>query len=176
MINNSEKTGAEGRAPEEMSCYKLLDGLGVGYTRLDHEAAFTMEACQEIERQLDTEICKNLFLCNRQKTSFYLLLMPGDKPFKTKDLSKEIGSSRLSFAGEEHMKELLGVTPGSVSVLGLINDRDKRVRLLIDKDVLGKESFGCHPCRNTSSVKFSTSDLTEKVIPALGHEYTEVEL
>ena len=131
---------------------------------------------EEINECLGVRICKNLFLCNRQKTAFYLLLMPGDKPFRTKDLSSQIGSARLSFAGADAMQEYLGVTPGSVSVLGLMNDKKGMVRLLIDSDVLSEEYFGCHPCMNTSSLKIKTADMLEKVIPALGHSYTEVEL
>ena len=122
------------------------------------------------------EICKNLFLCNRQATEFYLLLIPGDKPFKTKYLSAQIGSSRLSFAKPEAMQEYLDITPGSVSVMGLMNDRDKRVQLLIDEDVLAAEYFACHPCINTSSLRFRTGDLIEKVIPAMGHEPKMVKL
>ena len=140
----------------------------------------TMEACEEIDRTLSegvekgVAICKNLFLCNRQATDFYLLLIPGDKPFKTKYLSAQIGSSRLSFAKPEYMEQYLDITPGSVSVMGLMNDKEKKVRLLIDKDVLQDEYFACHPCINTSSLRFKTSDLMEKVIPAMGHEPTMV--
>ena len=140
----------------------------------------TMEACEEIDRTLSegvekgVAICKNLFLCNRQATDFYLLLIPGDKPFKTKYLSAQIGSSRLSFAKPEYMEQYLDITPGSVSVMGLMNDKEKKVRLLIDKDLLQDEYFACHPCINTSSLRFKTSDLMEKVIPAMGHEPTMV--
>lgn len=159
-----------GRQDREIRVYRFLDELGIEYERTDHpdEPATTMEACEKIDAVLDVKICKNLFLCNRQKTSFYLLIMPGDKPFKTKELSKQMGISRLSFAGEEFMTEYLDLYPGSVSVLGLMNDREKRVQLVIDEDVLKEEYFGCHPCVNTSSLKLRTKDLTEKVIPALG--------
>lgn len=166
----------EGRLDKEIRVYDLLDSLGIAYKRVDHEAAMTMEACGEIDRTLSegvekgVAICKNLFLCNRQATDFYLLLIPGDKPFKTKDLSAQIGSSRLSFAKPEYMEQYLDITPGSVSVMGLMNDKEKRVRLLIDEDVLQDEYFACHPCINTSSLRFKTSDLMEKVIPAMGHE------
>lgn len=173
---------AEGRLDKEMRVYDLLDSLGVEYGRVDHEAAMTMEACDEIDRVLSegaeepVAICKNLFLCNRQATEFYLLLIPGDKPFKTKYLSAQIGSSRLSFAKPEAMQEYLDITPGSVSVMGLMNDRDKRVQLLIDGDVLKAGYFACHPCINTSSLRFRTGNLMEKVIPAMGHEPKIVEL
>ncbi|HJC75817.1 MAG TPA: prolyl-tRNA synthetase associated domain-containing protein [Candidatus Mediterraneibacter faecavium] len=172
----------EGRLDKEVRVYDLLDSLGIKYKRVDHEAAMTMEACVEIDRTLSegvekgVAICKNLFLCNRQATDFYLLLIPGDKPFKTKDLSAQIGSSRLSFAKPEYMEQYLDITPGSVSVMGLMNDKEKKVRLLIDEDVLQDEYFACHPCINTSSLRFRTSDLMEKVIPAMGHEPTMVRL
>lgn len=165
-----------GRLEKEIRVYDFLDRLGVEYERIDHEEAMTMEACEEIDRVLDAQICKNLFLCNRQETDFYLLLIPADKPFKTKYLSAQIGSSRLSFAKPEYMEKYLDITPGSVSVLGLMNDREKKVQLLIDKDVLKSEYFGCHPCMNTTSMKFKMSDFTEKIILALGHEPKMVEL
>ena len=155
-----------------------MDKLGIAYQRVDHEATMTMEACEEVDRILgdDTTICKNLFLCNRQETNFYLLLMPGDKPFKTKDLSAQINSARLSFAKPEYMEKYLDITPGSVSVLGLMNDSEKKVQLLIDEDVMKEPYFGCHPCINTSSLKFTTEDLTRKIIPALGHDPITVSL
>ena len=159
----------EGRLDKEIRCYDLLDQLGVEYQRIDHEAAMTMEACAEIDKVLDATICKNLLLCNRQNTAFYLLMIPGDKVFKTSVLSKEIGSSRLSFAKPEFMEEYLDITPGSVSVLGLMNDHGHHVQLLMDEDVLKGEYFGCHPCINTSSLRIRTSDLMEKIIPAMGH-------
>ena len=159
----------EGRLEKEIRCYDLLDKLGVEYQRIDHEAAMTMEACVEIDKVLDATICKNLLLCNRQNTAFYLLMIPGDKVFKTSVLSKEIGSSRLSFAKPEYMLEYLDITPGSVSVLGLMNDHDHHVELLMDEDVLKGEYFGCHPCINTSSLRIRTADLMEKIIPAMDH-------
>ena len=159
----------EGRLEKEIRCYDLLDNLGVEYQRIDHEAAMTMEACAEIDKVLDATICKNLLLCNRQNTAFYLLMIPGDKVFKTSVLSKEIGSSRLSFAKPEYMLEYLDITPGSVSVLGLMNDHDHHVELLMDADVLKGEYFGCHPCINTSSLRIKTADLMEKIIPAMDH-------
>ena len=159
----------EGRLDKEIRCYDLLDKLGVEYQRIDHEAAMTMEACVEIDKVLDATICKNLLLCNRQNTAFYLLMIPGDKQFKTSVLSKEIGSSRLSFAKPEYMEDYLDITPGSVSVLGLMNDHDHHVQLLMDEDILKGEYFGCHPCINTSSLRIKTADLMEKIIPAMDH-------
>ena len=166
----------EGRLEKEIRCYDLLDSLGVEYQRIDHEAAMTMEACAEIDKVLDATICKNLLLCNRQCTDFYLLMLVGDKHFKTSVFSKQVGASRLSFASPEYMEEFLDITPGSVSVLGLMNDKDHRVRLIIDEDVARGEYFGCHPCINTSSLRLKTSDLMEKIIPAMGHEPTIVKI
>ena len=165
-----------GRLEKEIHTYDLLDRLGVAYERVDHKAAMTMEVCQEIDEVLQATICKNLFLCNRQETAFYLLMMPDDKPFRTKDLSAQIGSARLSFAKPEYMEQFLDITPGSVSVMGLMNDKEKRVQLLIDEDVLNSEYVGCHPCINTSSIRLLTKDLVDKVIPAMEHAYIRVKL
>ena len=169
-------TDTQGRLDKEIRVYDFLDSLGVSYQRIDHEAAMTMEACEEIDRTLEATICKNLLLCNRQETQFYLLMLPGDKVFKTKDLSAQIGSSRLSFAKAEYMEQYLDITPGSLSVLGLMNDKDRMVRLLIDEEVLEGEYIGCHPCINTSSLRLRTKDLIEKIIPAMEHEPTIVKL
>ncbi len=177
-LQNGRPSNLTGRLPKEIRVYDFLDNLGVSYERVDHEAAMTMEACEEIDRILgdNTSICKNLFLCNRQATDFYLLLIPGDKPFKTKELSAQIGSSRLSFAKPEYMEQYLDITPGSVSVMGLMNDIEHKVQLLIDEDILKEEYFGCHPCVNTSSLKFKTSDLMDRIIPALEHAPKMVKL
>ena len=164
------------RLDKELRCYDLLDRLGLAYDRADHDAADTIEACAAVEQVLGAGICKNLFLTNRQQTAFYLLLMPGDKKFKTAVLSKQIGSARLSFAEPEFMLDMLDITPGSVSVLGLMNDKDKRVRLLIDEDVLKEPVFACHPCINTSSLRFATSDLIHQILPALNETFTTVKL
>lgn len=165
-----------GRLEKEIRTYDLLDRLGVEYERIDHEPAMTMEDCKEVDQLLAAVICKNLFLCNRQKTAFYLLMIPDTKVFHTKDLSAQIGSARLSFAKPEYMEEFLDITPGSVSVMGLMNDKEHRVQLLIDEDVLDGEYIGCHPCINTSSIRFKVKDLIEKVIPAMGHDFVKVKL
>lgn len=165
-----------GRLEKEIRTYDLLDRLGEEYERIDHEPAMTMEDCKEVDQLLEAVICKNLFLCNRQKTAFYLLMIPDTKVFHTKDLSAQIGSARLSFAKPEYMEEFLDITPGSVSVMGLMNDKEHRVQLLIDEDVLDGEYIGCHPCINTSSIRFKVKDLIEKVIPAMGHDFVKVKL
>lgn len=183
-----------GRHARELRVYDFLDNLNIAYDRLDHEPAMTMDVCAQIdaafervtlgavvsvcneERAQHPIICKNLVLCNRQKTKFYLLMMPGDKKFLTKDLSAQINSARLSFASEEDMLHLLDVMPGSASVLALMNDVEGQVQLLIDADVLQSQWVGCHPCMNTSSLRLRTTDLIEKILPALAHEPIVVSL
>lgn len=159
-----------GRLEKEIRVYDLLDQLEIQYKRTDHGQADIMEACNEIDAVLDVLICKNLFLCNTQKTKFYLLMMPGDKKFKTKDLSKQINSARLSFADAEYMEKYLDIAPGSVSIMGLMNDKEHQVQLLMDEEVLKGEYLGCHPCINTSSIKLKTRDVLEKFLPAVEHE------
>ena len=176
-----DRTRYEGRPSQprsagEDSCYDLLERLSIRFFRVDHSPAGTIALCHAAEAVLGTDICKNLFLCNRQKTEFYLLLLRGDKPFKTKYLSRQLGTSRLSFADGADMERLLGVQPGNATVLGLKNDRERAVRLVIDRSVLEAERFACHPCINTSTVSFLTSDLVEKLLPALGYTPTVVDL
>ena len=166
----------EGRLPREVRTYDFLDALGIPYRRTDHERADNMEACNVIDEVLGVVICKNLFLCNRQRTAFYLLMMPGDKKFLTKELSGQINSARLSFASPEDMLKYLDIEPGAVSVMGLMNDRDRAVQLLIDEDVLLGEYLGCHPCVCTSSLKLRTADVIEKFLPATGHAFRTVRL
>ena len=165
-----------GRLPREVRTYDYLDSLGIPYKRTDHGRADNMEACNEIDAVLGVLICKNLFLCNRQKTVFYLLMMPGDKKFKTKELSAQINSARLSFAEPGDMLKYLDIEPGAVSIMGLMNDRDHQVNLLIDEDVLEGEYLGCHPCVCTSSLKMKTADVIEKFLPATGHTFRKVHL
>ena len=165
------------RRERELMVYELLERLHIPYERIDHIQADTMEACQAVEEALQgAVICKNLFLCNRQRTAFYLLMMPGDKAFKTKELSAQIGSSRLSFGEAVYMERYLHISPGSVSVMGLMNDREHKVQLLIDRDILQEEYLGCHPCLNTSSLRLRMKDLLETFLPAVGHEPLYVEL
>ncbi len=164
------------RIPKEERCYDLLDSLGVGYERIDHDAVDTIEGCEEISSLLGINICKNLFLTNSKRDKYYLLMLEGEKQLVTKELSKKIGSTRLSFGTPDKMAEFLDLTPGSVSVLGLMNDKDMKVELLIDLDIKNSEYFGCHPCINTSSLRIKTSDLLEKILPAVGHTPTFVEI
>lgn len=162
-------TDSADRLEKELRTYDLLDSLQIPYLRIDHEALPTIEACRDVDTRLNTHVCKNLFLCNTQKTTFYLLMMPGEKKFQTKLVSRQLGVARLSFAPEEYMEQLLDLSPGSVSALGLMNDKDSKVQLLIDEDLLKEDYIGCHPCINTSSLRISTRDFVEKFLPAVKH-------
>ena len=176
IVENGLPKNINDRLPKEQRVYAFLDSLGIDYNRVDHEPAMTMEACEAIDEVLGTSMCKNLFLSNRQETAFYLLLMPADKTFKTKDLSAQLGVARLSFGKAEYMEEYLDITPGSLSILGLMNDKKNNVQLLIDEGILSKELIGCHPCINTSSLSLTVKDMREKIIPAMNHKPIIVKL
>ncbi len=164
------------RLPKELAVYDLLDTLGICWTSVDHEAAMDMASCAEADRQLGTRMCKNLFLCNRQHSQFYLLMLPGEKIFHTKDLSKQIGSARLSFAEPEYMEQYLNIQPGAVSVMGLMNDHENHVQLLIDQELMEEPWVGCHPCVNTGSLKLSMEDLLQRFLPYIHHDFIVVSL
>ena len=170
---NGRPSDVSGRTETEVRVYDFLDDLSVSYGRLDHAPAFGSETelCHEIEDSLGAKICKNLFLANRQRTKFYLLMIPEDKTFRSSEISKQAGSSRLHFAESEYMEELIGCSPGSASVMGLINDTEHRVQLLADEEVVSAEYVGCHPCINTSSLRIKSEDIFGKFIKATGHDY-----
>ncbi|MGN0160721.1 MAG: prolyl-tRNA synthetase associated domain-containing protein [Lachnospiraceae bacterium] len=175
-LQHGRPVDCTGRLEKEIRTYNLLDRLNIEYDRVDHKALDTMEDCAEVDKLFNALICKNLFLCNSQKTRFYLLMMPGDKKFHTKDLSAQINSARLSFAGEEYMEKFLDITPGSVSVMGLMNDKEGNVQLLMDEEVLQGEYLGCHPCINTSSIRLKISDVVNVFLPEVGHRPVMVHL
>lgn len=166
----------EKRTDKEERVYDLLDELGIEYKRADHSHADTIEDCQKIEKIIDVPVCKNLFLCNRQKTAYYILLMPALKPFRTAVISKLLGVSRLSFGSPEAMEEYLDITPGSVSIMGLMNDRNNRVQLVVDKDIYESDFIRCHPCINTSTLKIGTRDIFEKYLPRVRHKPIVIEI
>lgn len=175
-LKNGRPEDCSGRLYKEIRVYDMLDAAGVEYQRIDHEAVYTMGECEERETLLNAKICKNLFLCNRPKTHFYMLMIPGDKKLKMKELSKQLGLPHLSFADEKYMEEFLDITPGSVSIMGLMNDKDNRVELLVDEDVINSEYLGCHPCINTTSLRLKTKDVFEKILPIMRHDFKTVKL
>lgn len=175
-IETGRPADCSGRPEKECAVYDLLERLDIPFTRADHPAAFTMEECEAVSQALHTPICKNLFLCNRQKTAFYLLLLPASRPFRTKEITAQLGCARLSFAGEEQLASLLHLTPGSATIFGLQYDTENRVQLVVDRDLLDEAYFGCHPCINTSTIRLKTSDVFDRLTHALHHDYTLVTL
>lgn len=175
-IETGRPADCSGRPEKECAVYDLLERLDIPFTRADHPATFTMEECEAVSQALHTPICKNLFLCNRQKTAFYLLLLPASKPFRTKEITAQLGCARLSFAGEEQLASLLHLTPGSATIFGLQYDTENRVQLVVDRDLLDEAYFGCHPCINTSTIRLKTSDVFDRLTHALHHDYTLVTL
>ena len=175
-LQNGRPKDCTGRLDKEIRVYDLLDSAGIEFQRIDHEAVYTIGECKERETLLNAKICKNLFLCNRSRTNFYLLMIPGEKKLKMKELSEQLGLSHLSFASEKDMEEFLDITPGSVSIMGLMNDKDNKVQLLVDEDVINSEYLGCHPCINTTSLRLKTMDVFEKLLPILEHDFVTVKL
>ena len=149
--------------------YDLLRELGIPFEPTAHEAAMTMEDLTEVARTLGAPFCKNLFLANRQQTEFYLLLIREDKRFRTAEVSKKLGVSRLSFGSEERLYELLGVHPGAITPMGLVFDPGHQVHLLVDRDLLALPEICVHPCVNTESLRLAVSDLTGKFFAHTGH-------
>lgn len=176
ILQKGRPTDLAGRAEREIRVYDLLDRLGIEYESMDHPAVTTMEGCRMVDERLHALICKNLFLCDRRREHYFLLMLPGEKKFRTAEVSALAGSGRLSFASQEDMDRMLDLTPGAVSVMGLMNDQEKKVQLLIDEEICEEEYFGCHPCVNTTSLRFRVADLLERVLPAIGHEPVRVRL
>ncbi len=173
-FRSAEERGA--CSEKEKQVLEKLTALGIPYAGVTHTHADTIADCHAVEAALGAPICKNLFLCNAQKTAYYLLILPGDKVFKTKYLSKQINSARLSFGDAGAMERLLGCTPGSASALGLLFDTEKQVRFLIDNDLMQEEFWGFHPCLNTATLRISRTGFTDIFLPALGVSPTFVDL
>lgn len=176
-IDQTVYTGRPGgrRSDVEEAVYDKLDELGISYTRVDHDHADTMEDCLLVESTLGARICKNLFLCNRRQTRFYLLMMHGNKPFKTKYLSAQLGCARLSFADEGHMAEYLHTIPGSVSALELMFDEGGAVQLIIDRALLEDEYISVHPGLSGSTLRLTREDLL-RFVRSVGHKPVTVDL
>lgn len=172
VVEQGRPMDETGRLAKEIRIYDLLDQLGIAFDRIDHRAVATMEDCDDIDAALaPAVICKNLFLCNKKKTQFYLFLIEGAKRYNASELSKQLGCSRLSFAPAEYMEQFMDITPGSASVMGLMNDTGNKIQLIVDEDVLHAEFFSCHPCINTSSIRLKSTDVFETFVEAVHHPY-----
>lgn len=164
------------RSALEMKVYDKIRETGIPFERVDNDSISTMEECAEVGEVLGTEICKSILACTRNKSDYYLIIMPGDKRFVTKLVSHAIGSSRLSFASPEDMEELLGTTPGNASPLSVVNDKDGRVKLVMDSELAGGELIACNTGANTTHIRFRTADLLDKYLPACGHEALVIDI
>ncbi len=161
---------------QKLVCNKLNE-LNIPYELKFHPPAYSIEACEELVHKLGEGVhCKNLFLCNRQETEFFLLLIRFDKKFRTAEVSKQIGKARLSFAKDTYLEKYLHVQPGSVSPMGLLFDKDHRVNLLIDKDIIEYEKIYFHPCDNTASLLLKVQDFLNTFLPYTGHVPTLVDI
>ncbi|MBQ8209657.1 MAG: prolyl-tRNA synthetase associated domain-containing protein [Clostridia bacterium] len=168
LLYDSRPNDKRSRIEEQV--YDTLEKLDIQFKRIDHSPAATINECAAIEKFLDVHICKNIFLTNNKKDVYCLLLLKGDKKYEAGIVSRQIGSSRLSFASDGELMRYLGTTPGSVSVLSLINDTENKVTVAVDSDLLKNEYIGCHPCKNTSTLKIKTGDITEKFITHINHQ------
>ena len=153
-----------------------LEKIGTEYEIVTHPPVFTLEECQAVNGLIGGRICKNLLLRTDSGKVVYLLMIRDDKRFVTKEVSKKLGCSRLSFASGEYMENLLNTTPGSLSITSLFFDSEKKVALAIDADVLKEEYICCHPSDNTATLKIKTQDVLQKLVPALGIEPKIIEI
>jgi Ala-tRNA(Pro) deacylase len=166
---------AKGRNDTEDKVYELLKKLNISYERVENDVVETMEECKEIDIALGTEIRKSIFLSNAKKTSFFLVVLPADKQLDTAALAKKIGVGKLTFASEDAMVKHLGTHPGSATIMGLINDVDEYVQLIMDKAVAEAEWFGCNPGINTAHLKVRTTDILKKFLPQIYHQAKIIE-
>ncbi|MBO5495601.1 MAG: prolyl-tRNA synthetase associated domain-containing protein [Eubacterium sp.] len=160
----------------QQKVYETLDALEIPFERVDNTPAVTMEDCIEIDEKLKVKTVKTLFLCNRQKTAFYLFVTAGDKPFVTKDFGKALGVSRVSFAPAELLDSMLDTKPGATTVLSTVLDTDNSIRVVIDSEVTGYEYYGCTDGTATSYMRLKTEDVLNKYLPYTNHEYTVIEV
>ena len=158
------------RGEHETTVYKELDRLGIKYERVDNDTVETMEECVEISEKLGAEIRKTIVVCNRQKTDFYLVILPAGKRFDSKLFAAMMHTARVSFASPEDMQRVIGLTPGEASVMGILNDPEGKVKVVIDKAVADAEWFACNPGANTSHLRFKTKQLINNFLPAEGHK------
>lgn len=136
-----------------------LDALGIAYRRYEHAPVETMEDCARIGAGEGARHFKNLFLTNRQGNAFYLVMLDVKKRFRTAQVSRLLGVSRLSFASPEILMEKLSVSPGAVTPLGLIYDSSRSVSVVVDEDIMKAQYVLVHPCVSTASLLITTEDL-----------------
>ncbi len=160
----------------EKEVYGKLNELNISFDRVDNDVVESMEECLEIDKKLGTEIRKTIIVCNEKKTQFYLIVLPSEKRFDSKEFRNKMECSRVSFAKVEDMERVLGVLPGSATVMSVIKDNDNIVQVVIDKEVADEEFFGCNTGANTRHIKIKTKDLIDVILPNLNHEPKIIEL
>jgi len=149
--------------------YRALQELHIPFERVDTDEAITMEDCIQINKVLNVKVVKTLFLCNRQQTSFYLFITAGDKPFKTKDFSKALGVSRVSFAPADLMEKMLGTKVGATTVFSALLDKDNAIPVVFDKEVTCEEWYGCTDGTTTCYMKVKTEHILHAFLPYTKH-------
>ena len=160
----------EDRGELENRVYKELQKLQIPFERVDNDSVETMEECTEISEKLGAEIRKTIVLCNRKKTMFFLVVLPAEKHFDTKTFCEKVGCPRVSFASPESMEAKLGVLPGSATIMSVLNDPERSVQVIIDKEVADAEWFACNPGANTTHIRLATEKLLKVFLPHVFHK------
>lgn len=154
--------------------YKTLNELHIPYQRVETDEVITMEDCAAVNERLQMNMVKTLFLCTRHQQELYLFVTAGNKRFDSKWFSQELNTSRVSFAPEESMHMLLGTNIGAATIFSTLLTSAKDVHLVIDKDVLQEEYYGCSDGTTTGYMKIKTSDITDRFLPATGHSFSVI--
>lgn len=179
MIHVSEPYAAAPAAYQNdlhKAVYETLEKLSIPFVRVDTDEAITMEDCIAIAEKLETPVVKTLLLCNRQQTNFYLFVTTSDKPFSTKNFSRAMEISRVSFASAEQLESMLGTKVGSASVLSLLHDPEHRVQLVFDRQALEEKWYGCSDTTTTGYMKLPTADVLHTFLPFVGHVPTMIDV
>lgn len=172
----SSQAPEEKRGELENKVYEVLGKLNIAFERVDNDPVEAMDECKEISEKLGAEIRKSIVLCNRKKTVFYLVILPADKSFDTKVFCEKLGCSRVSFASGESMESKLGISPGSATIMSVLNDQEYGVQVVVDKAVAEEEWFACNPGANTTHIKIRTEKLLNVFLPYTKHRAMVVSL
>ena len=156
--------------------YKTLGKLFIKFERVETDEAITMEDCIEIDKKLNMKMVKTLFVTNRQKTNFYLFITCGNKRFDSKRFSSELNISRVSFADSSLMEEILNTKVGATTIFSVLIDKENKINVIIDKDVLNEEYYGCSDGTTTGYMKVKTEDIINKLLPYSNHKEIVIEM
>lgn len=145
----------------EKIVYEMFDKLGIVYKKYEHKAVYTIEEAKELNIDMPGRHCKNIFICDRKKRSFFLIILPEDKKLDFRIIENKLSYKGLRFAPEEMLHKYLGVEAGSVTPFGLINDIGKKVEVIVDKDIITADYVSFHPNVNTSTVTIAVEDFNK---------------